>query len=125
MKTFFLYLMVVLYVFAGVIHLILPEGYMDIMPAWLGWHFQFVIISGICEILFALLLIPIKSRPYAAWCIILLLLAVFPANVQMMLNYKAQNNPYLWVAVARLPLQLVLIYWAYTYTKTPVGVAVA
>lgn len=116
MKTFFLYLMVAIYIFAGLIHFIHPEVYMNIMPAWLGWHYQLVIISGICEILFALLLIPVRTRPYAAWCIILLLLAVFPANVQMMQNFKAQHNPYLWVTIARLPLQLVLIYWAYRYT---------
>ena len=108
--------MVVIYALAGINHLINPEGYMSIMPAWLGWHYQLVIISGIFEILFALLLIPIKTRPYAAWCIILLLVAVFPANVQMMLDFKAEHNPYLWVTIARLPLQLVLIYWAYTYT---------
>ncbi len=108
--------MVAIYVFTGLIHLIHPEVYMNIMPAWLGWHYPLVIFSGVCEISFALLLIPLKSRPYAAWCIILLLIAVFPANVQMMLNDKAENNSHLWVAVARLPLQIGLIYWAYTYT---------
>lgn len=53
----------------------------------------------------------------AACGIILLLIAVFPANVQMMINYREQRNPHLWITVVRLPLQLLLIYWAYLYAR--------
>lgn len=59
----------------------------------------------------------------AAWGIVLLLIAVFPANVQMMLNYKAQSNPFLWLSVLRLPLQGLLIWWAFQYaTQKPVTI---
>ena len=46
-----------------------------------------------------------------------LLVAIFPANIQMMINFWNKNNPYLWIAIARLPLQILLIWWAWSYTK--------
>ena len=61
-----------------------------------------------------LLLLP-TTRKMAAWLIILLLIAIFPANIQMMLHYMDENNPRLWMAVVRLPLQVLLIWWAYGF----------
>ena len=74
-------------------------------------------VSGILEILFALLLVFPSTRQTGGWCIILLLVFVFPANVQMMLNYINENNTNLWIAVIRLPLQILLIFWAYSFTR--------
>src|SRR5450432_2353421 len=110
--------MALVYVAAGINHFIHPEFYLKIMPPWLGWQKALIIISGICESLFGLLLIPHKTRVTAAWCIIALLIAVFPANIQMMLNYLHQNKPGLWIAVVRLPLQFVLIWWAWLFTRS-------
>jgi len=90
---------------------------MKIMPEWLGWHKQLVIISGIAEITLAILLLFKRTQQLAALGIIMLLIAVFPANIQMMLNYYKVQNPMLWLAVLRLPLQLLLIWWAYSFTK--------
>ncbi len=109
--------MAAIYIGAGINHFIHPATYIKIMPPWINWSYAIVIISGVFEILFGLLLIPPRSRQMAAWCIIGLLVAVFPANIQMMLNYLHENNPLLWLAVLRLPLQLVLIRWAYLFTK--------
>ncbi|MEO6328366.1 MAG: DoxX family protein [Ginsengibacter sp.] len=111
--------MAMLYVAAGINHFINPQFYLKIMPAWLGWQSILVMASGACEILFGLLLIPVYTRAIAAWCIIGLLIAVFPANIQMMLNYLHENNPKLWVTIIRLPLQFILIWWAYLFTKAP------
>lgn len=91
--------------------------YMRIMPAWMPWHLPVVFISGVLEISLGLLLLPVITRPYAAWGIIVLLIAVFPANVQMMFNYQETQNPRLWLASLRLPLQFVLIWWAWQLTK--------
>ncbi|MEO5906613.1 MAG: hypothetical protein ABIQ11_07800 [Saprospiraceae bacterium] len=55
----------------------------------------------------------------AAWAIILLLIAVFPANVQMLVNYLQEDNARLWLAIIRLPMQIILIWWAYKFTKPP------
>lgn len=109
--------MAALYVGAGLNHFINPAIYVSIMPPWLGWHQTLVAVSGVCEILFGLLLIPRGTRALAAWCIIALLIAVFPANIQMMLNYWHQHKPGFWITVVRLPLQFVLIWWAYSFTK--------
>ena len=90
---------------------------MKIMPEWLGWHKQLVIISGIAEITLAILLLFKRTQQLAALGLIMLLIAVFPANIQMMLNYYKEQNPMLWLAVLRLPLQLLLIWWAYSFTR--------
>ena len=105
------------YLAAGIFHFYRPGFYLKIMPPWLPWHHQFIYITGIAEIILGLLLLPAVTRSIAAWGIIILLIVVFPANIQMAINYWNQQNPWLWIAVARLPLQLVLIGWAWQYTK--------
>jgi uncharacterized membrane protein len=109
--------MILLYLAAGVNHFIYPYPYQKIIPPWIPHPDTLVIISGICEILFALLLIPVKTRPLAAWSVIVLLIVVFPANVQMMVNFYRKSSPWLWLTVLRLPLQILLIYWAYSFTE--------
>ena len=117
MKQLSLYVMIAAYIFAGVNHFINPALYISIMPPWLPWHRELVILSGICEILFAVLMIFPSTRRLGAWCIILLLLAVFPANIQMMINFIREDNKDLWISVIRLPVQILLIWWAYIFTK--------
>ncbi|MEO8404912.1 MAG: MauE/DoxX family redox-associated membrane protein [Chitinophagaceae bacterium] len=121
MRSVFLYLMSALYIAAGINHFWHEEYYLLIMPPWLPWHHALVVISGICEILFGILLLFVPTRRFAAWCIILLLIAVFPANIQMLINYKQTDDPKLWLAVVRLPIQILLIWWAYSFTKNKSG----
>ena len=121
MKKISLALMIALYFAGGIYHFLHPEVYRKIMPPWLPWHTQLIFISGLCEVLFAVLLLSPTTRSAASWCIIALLVAVFPANIQMMINYSGSHNPALWIAVLRLPLQIVLICWAYSFTKTSAG----
>jgi uncharacterized membrane protein len=117
MKLILLYVMAVLYVAAGVYHFVNPRFYQKIMPTYLPWHTSLVYISGVCEIVFALLLLSESTRPVAAWLIIILLIAVFPANIQMTVSFWQKQRPTLWIALVRLPLQLVFIWWAWIYTK--------
>ena len=117
MKKFFLYVMILFYLGAGINHFWHPAFYLQIMPNWLPWHSELVILSGGFELLFALLLLFDHTRRVAAWGIILLLIAVFPANIQMMLNYSKEQNPHFWISIIRLPLQALLIWWAYIFTK--------
>jgi uncharacterized membrane protein len=116
-KRIGLFIMAAFYIVAGTYHFINPGFYKKIMPPWLPWHYYLIYISGVCEIILGGLLVPRQARQPAAWGIILLLLAIFPANIQMMLNYWHQQNPYLWIAILRLPLQLLLIGWAYQFAK--------
>lgn len=112
-----LYIMAAFYVIAGINHFVSPVFYKKIMPPSVPWHSQFILLTGMAEIVLGiLLLLPLTRRP-AAWGIIILLIAIFPANLQMMLNYKQEHHPYLWIAVLRLPLQILLILWAYAFVK--------
>ena len=117
MKKFFLYLMAVFYICAGVNHFWHPQDYIKIMPSYIPFHTELVYISGVFEILSGLLLIPSLTRRTGARLTILLLIAVFPANIQMGLNYYNENNPDLWIAITRLPVQIFLIWWASVYAK--------
>lgn len=116
-KKISLYGMAALYVLAGINHFANPDFYKKIMPPWLPWHYSIIYISGLAEIVLGLLLLPSQTRKWAAWGIIILLIIIFPANVQMMLNYQQEHNPNLWIAVVRLPLQILLIMWAYQFAK--------
>lgn len=111
-----LYIMATLYIVAGINHFINPRWYLKIMPPWLPYHQALNYISGACEILFGALLFPEQTRSLAAWLIIGLLVAVFPANVQMSIHYSKRKNLAFWLSIARLPIQLVLIYWAWSCT---------
>lgn len=117
MEPFFLYLMSAFFFFAGIVHFLKPGVFLGIMPKFLPYPLQLVYISGACEILFAVLLAIPSTRHIGAWLIILLLIAVFPANIQMAITFFKEKNPYLWVALLRLPLQFVMIWWAWLYTK--------
>lgn len=117
MKLILLYVMVSALVAAGIYHFVNPKMYQRIMPTYLPWHMPLIYISGVLEIAFGLLLIPESTRPLGAWLVIALLIAVFPANIQMAVSFWQKQKPALWIALLRLPLQLILIYWAWIYTK--------
>ena len=102
---------------AGVMHFVNPDFYLKIMPPYLPLHRELVYLSGVCEItLGALLLIPRYSR-LAAWGIIALLIAVFPANIYVYQNQDVLAAPAL-IHLLRLPLQGVFILWVYWHTKS-------
>lgn len=103
-------------IFAGYAHFAKPDFYLQAMPPYIPFHEAIVYISGVIEILLGILLLIPKTRQKAAWGIILLLIAIFPANIHMYLNHE--NFPMTETALLiRLPIQLVLILWAYIYTK--------
>ncbi|PMD99562.1 DoxX family protein [Siphonobacter sp. BAB-5405] len=111
-----LYLMSLLYVVAGILHFVRPQTYLRIMPPSIPAPLTMVYLSGVAELVLGLALLVPSLRTWAAWGIILLLIAVFPANWYMATSGKFTNIP-AWILWARLPLQGVLIYWAYTFTK--------
>lgn len=110
-------LMGTLYIAAGTLHFVFTRTYANIVPTYLPAHRQLVLISGAAEILGGIgVLIPPTRRP-AAWGLILLLIAVFPANLTMIADHGRFPTVPLWAAWLRLPLQLPLIYWAWLYTR--------
>ena len=120
-KQILLCLMAAVYVGAGVAHFTSTEFFVAIMPAYLPRHVELVHLSGAIEIGLGLLLLVPATRRLAAWGVIALLIAVFPANLNMALNDIRPPGPFgppstlaLWL---RLPFQLVLIAWAWWYTR--------
>ena len=116
-----LYLMGPLYVIAGILHFIVPELYAQIIPPFLPAPLALVYLSGVAEIAVGIgVLIP-RTRRYAAWATIALLIAIFPANVYMATSMVVVDgigggDPSPLIRWGRLPLQGVLILWAYWYT---------
>lgn len=88
---------------------------MRIMPDYIPFHKPLVLISGFFEIAGGIGLMFPFSQPYAAWGLILLLLAVFPANIEMFKKHHKRRGftPFVWALLFRLPLQFVLIWWIY------------
>ena len=98
------------------LHFILPHRFEEIVPPWLPHASWMVRLSGIAEIVGGLGLIISSTRAAAGWGLILLLVAVFPANVQMLkLAMHAAETSRLWLVAlwVRLPLQVALIWWVY------------
>ncbi len=101
------------FVFAGVMHFVIPRAYKRIMPPYVPAHEAMVYASGVAEIAGgAALMVPRWRRP-AGWWLIATLVAVFPANLHMALHPEEfpkvpGGAPALW---ARLPLQGVFIAW--------------
>jgi uncharacterized membrane protein len=118
MRKIALYLLSFLFVLAGIYHFTNPAPFVKIVPSFLPAPLAIVYISGICEIVFGTMLQFHRTRNAGAWLIILLLIAVFPANIKMAVDFYEQHNPYLWAALLRLPLQFVLIWWAWHYTDS-------
>jgi len=118
-----LYVMGPLYVVAGVLHFVVPDLYAQIIPPFLPAPLALVYLSGVAEIAVGVgVLIP-RTRRYAAWATIALLVAIFPANVYMATSMVVVegiggSDPSPLIRWGRLPLQGVLILWAYWYTDS-------
>ncbi|AGA31221.1 DoxX family protein [Singulisphaera acidiphila] len=105
-----------LFVAGGVGHFIATDFYVKMMPPYLPLHRPLVLLSGVAEIALGILLLIPKTSTYAAWGLIALLIAVFPANIYIYQHQELFHLPPL-VHLLRLPLQGLLILWAYAYTK--------
>ncbi len=102
------------FIAAGSNHFAHPAFYVRIVPPWLPAHALLVQISGCCEILGGVGVLVPRLQRFAGIGLIALLLAVFPANVQMVQHpelYSDLGNR--WLFYIRLPLQVVLIAWVW------------
>ena len=116
------YLLAAFFIVIGMIHFTSPDGMLAIVPDYLPNPLLLIYVSGFFEILGGIgLLIPSVQR-WAAWGLVALLIAVFPANVNMAMNHrpffgKVYPDLFCW---ARLPFQIAFIGWVWTYTRKPV-----
>ena len=105
----------VLFIVAGAYHFINPGPYVAMMPPYLPWPDQLVAISGVAEIAGGIgVLIP-PLRRLAGWGLILLLLAIFPANLHVALHGWPGSDLPRWVLWLRLPLQVLFLWLVYRF----------
>ena len=116
-KEVLLILMAGFYIYAAYSHFKKPWFFYKITPPILQpWKKPINIIVGVAEMLGGIgLLIPM-TRVAAAWGIIALLIAVFPANIHMLTSKGSGMKIKMWFLWLRLPLQFLLLAWAYWYT---------
>jgi uncharacterized membrane protein len=118
-KEVFRWLLTVFFVAAGIGHFLRPAFYEVMIPPYLPAAHLLVIISGAAEIVLGILLVVPRFSRLAAWGIIALLIAVSPANIHMALHPTLFPGFRPVALLIRLPLQLVLIGWAFVYTRRP------
>ncbi|HEX8283955.1 MAG TPA: DoxX family membrane protein [Pyrinomonadaceae bacterium] len=117
LKLILKFFFAVSFVVAGFNHFFNTSFYLHIMPPYLPLPLTLVYLSGLIEIILGVLLLIPKLTRMAAWGLVALLIAVFPANLHMAVNHELYPEYSVTALWARLPLQLVLIGWAYWYTK--------
>jgi len=110
------YVLAIFMIAAGTMHFVNPDFFLKIMPPYLPFHHELVLMSGVCEMILGILLLVPRCSRWAAWGIVALLIAVFPANLYL---YQHQDilpaSPL--VHLLRLPLQGVFVLWAYWHTR--------
>ncbi len=120
LETAALWVLALAMISIGVLHFVQPKPFVRIVPKFLPAPLALVYVSGFFEILGGVGLLVPATRAYAAWGLIALYIAVFPANVYM-LTHNVSLNPKKpiprWALWLRLPFQLVFIAWAYWFTR--------
>lgn len=116
-KYFSMIVMGVFYISIGISHFTSPIWYVKIVPPYLPYKLELVYISGLFEILFGGMLFFRKTRFLAGWGLILLLIAVYPANIYLAQTNGAAMNTTPLIAWGRLPVQFIFVGLAYWHSK--------
>jgi uncharacterized membrane protein len=107
------------FILAGVLHFLTPIPFIRIVPPMLPWPQALVAISGAAEILGGFALLLSVTQRHAAYGLVLLLIAVFPANIYMAMTHIPFPGVIgqSWFQWLRLPVQFLLIAWVWRYTR--------
>lgn len=108
-----LWLLAIFFIVGGVNHFRSPAPYLAMMPPWLPWPAGLNAIAGLAEIAGGLGVLVPAWRRWAGWGLIALLIAVFPANLQVALHGWPGVDIPAWVLWARLPFQILFVWWVY------------
>ena len=112
------YLMSVFYISIGINHFTSPDWFVQIVPPYMSYEYELVYISGFFEIILgALLLCFPQFKRVVRWGLILLLIAVYPANIYLAQTNGAAMDTTPLIAWGRLPIQFIFIYLAFWHTK--------
>ena len=114
-KRILLWIMAGFYAFAGFNHIANPAFYLAIIPPELPNPEWLNLASGLAEIVLGVFLLEPRTRVIAAWGVIALLIAVFPANLYAAAHKLGTDNVVL--HDARLAFQVVFVAWAWWYTR--------
>ena len=118
-KNITIYVMSLLYIIVGIKHFVDVEYFVSIVPNYISWKKEAVFVSGFFEILLGILLLFHKTRKLAAWGIIMLLIAVFPANIYLYVSEIPREilNISKIDALIRIPFQIPLIIISYWHSE--------
>ena len=116
-KYLSLMVMGIFYISIGISHFTSPIWYVQIVPPYLPYKLELVYISGLFEILFGGMLLFKKTRFLAGWGLILLLIAVYPANIYLAQTNGVAMNTTPLIAWGRLPVQFIFVGLAYWHSK--------
>ncbi|MEV7428702.1 MULTISPECIES: DoxX family protein [unclassified Nocardioides] len=95
---------------SGVVHLVRPQVFEPLMPAWVPAHRELIYASGVAELACAAGMALPATRKVAAYASVAVLLGVFPGNVQMAQDaMRTRNTRFKAIALGRLPMQLPMI----------------
>ena len=117
LKSVSIIIMSLFYISVGINHFTKPYWFLQIVPPYLPYKLKLVYISGFLEIILGVMLLIPSARFYAGWGLIILLIAVYPANIYLAQTNGAAMNTTPLIAWGRLPFQLVFISLAYWHTK--------
>lgn len=107
----------ILFIAAGLNHFVNTAFYIGIMPPYIPFHRELVYITGVAEIVLGILVIVPRTAAPAAWGLILLMILMFPANLHMALHPDLFPRFRPLALYLRLPVQGLLIAWAYAYCR--------
>jgi uncharacterized membrane protein len=104
---------------SGTLHFLSPAPFLKIMPPYLPHPLALLHVSGVAEIAGGLGLLVQQTRRAAAWGLVALLVAVWPANLYMAMSHVGLPGVLgqSWAQWLRVPLQIPLILWAWSYTR--------
>jgi uncharacterized membrane protein len=109
--------MAFIYTLAGINHFIKPKIYMRIMPRYLPAHKLLVYLSGLAEVALGIGLCFPETKDLAIYGIILMLLVFLLVHFYMVSSKKAGAGIPQWILIIRIPLQFILIWWAWFYLQ--------
>lgn len=106
--------MIVVYGGIGMVHLVVPDRFLPIMPEWVPQPWFVVIVTGLCEIAGAVALMNSRTRRLAGVMFALYAVCVFPANVKHALGHVSVPPipDSWWYHGPRLGFQPVMVWWA-------------
>lgn len=109
------YLLGLVFIVAGFMHLQRPGIYERILPPYLPAHKSIVLVSGILEMILGFMLLTTGTQVAAAWGLIAMLLLYLPVHFYMLQDKKASLKIPRWILILRIPLQFALMYWVFQY----------